>query len=300
MRKRNYTPLFFILPFFAFFLTFHLYPMLYTLFLSFTRYDGFRDPVSVGVNNYKSLIVNKYFWNSFINTWRIWGPNIALQLFMALFLANWLTNIRLKIKGVGFFRAIFYVPNIVTAASIALLFIVVLDWQHGILNQLLFGKAGEKYIRWLVIPARAQFFISLILSWQWFGVSMIFLMAGIQGIPSSFFEAAVIDGANERQIFFKITLPLLIPVFTYVVITSLIGGLQMFDIPYIMSKGPTVHGIGETEKALWTMIVYLYKTGFSFNRLGYASAISYLLFIITVFFAVIYLKITRTSFRSIE
>lgn len=300
MRKRNYRPLFFILPFFAFFLTFHLYPMLYTLFLSFTRYDGFRDPVSVGVNNYKSLIVNKYFWNSFINTWRIWGPNIALQLIIALFTANWLTNIRLKIKRVGLFRAVFYFPNIVTAASIALLFVVVLDWQHGALNQLLFGKAVEKYIQWLVIPTRAQFFISLIQTWQWFGVSMIFLMAGIQGIPSSFYEAAVVDGANERQIFFKITLPLLMPVLTYVIITSLIGGMQIFDIPYIVSIGPTIRGIGETEKALWTMVVYLYKTGFSYNRLGYASAISYMLFIITVSFAVIYLKVTRTSFRSIE
>jgi multiple sugar transport system permease protein len=272
--------------------------MLYTLFLSFTKYDGFKDPVLIGFKNYKSLMVNKYFWNSFINTWKIWLPNIILQLVIALFMANWLTNARLKIKKVGFFRAVFYFPNIVTAASIAVLFIVILDWQHGALNQILFGQEADKYIYWMVNPARTQFIISLIQTWMWFGVSMIILMAGIQGIPSTYYEAAVIDGATEGQIFFKITLPLLMPVLTYVVITSLIGGMQIFDIPFVISIGPGV--VGEVEKALSTMVVYLYNTGFRYNRMGYASSISYVLFIITVCFSVIYLRITKTSFGSVE
>jgi len=298
MAKKNYKNLLFVLPFFIFFLAFHLYPMLYTLFLSFTQYDGFKDPVLIGFNNYKNLIVNKYFWNSFINTWKIWLPNIILQLIIALFMANWLTNTRLKIKKVGFFRAVFYFPNLVTAASIAVLFIVILDWQHGSLNQILFGQETEKYIYWMVNPARTQFIVSLIQTWMWFGVSMIILMAGIQGIPSTYYEAAVIDGATEGQIFFKVTLPLLMPVLTYVVITSLIGGMQIFDIPFVISIGPGV--VGEVEKALSTMVVYLYNTGFRYNRMGYASAISYVLFIITVCFSVIYLRVTKTSFRSVE
>jgi len=168
MAKKNYKNLLFVLPFFIFFLAFHLYPMLYTLFLSFTQYDGFKDPVLIGFNNYKNLIVNKYFWNSFINTWKIWLPNIILQLIIALFMANWLTNTRLKIKKVGFFRAVFYFPNLVTAASIAVLFIVILDWQHGSLNQILFGQETEKYIYWMVNPARTQFIVSLIQTWMWF------------------------------------------------------------------------------------------------------------------------------------
>jgi len=298
MKKRNYKNLLFVLPFFVFFLAFHLYPMLYTLFLSFTKYDGFKDPVLIGFKNYKDLIVNKYFWNSFINTWKIWLPNIGLQLIIALFTANWLTNARLKIKNIGFFRAVFYFPNLVTAASIAVLFIVILDWQHGALNQILFKQETGKYIYWMVNPARTQFIISLIQTWMWFGVSMIILMAGIQSIPSTYYEAAVIDGATEGQIFFKITLPLLMPVLTYVVITSLIGGMQIFDIPFVVSIGPGV--VGEVEKALSTMVVYLYNTGFRYNRMGYASSISYMLFIITVCFSVIYLRITKTSFGSVE
>jgi len=272
--------------------------MLYTLFLSFTRYDGFKDPILIGFKNYKDLIVNKYFWNSFINTWKIWLPNIGLQLIIALFTANWLTNARLKIKNIGFFRAVFYFPNLVTAASIAVLFIVILDWQHGALNQILFKQETDKYIYWMVNPSRTQFIISLIQTWMWFGVSMIILMAGIQGIPLAYYEAAVIDGATEGQIFFKITLPLLMPVLTYVVITSLIGGMQIFDIPFVISIGPGV--VGEVEKALSTMVVYLYNTGFRYNRMGYASSISYMLFIITVCFSVIYLRITKTSFGSVE
>jgi len=298
MTKKNYKNLLFVLPFFTFFLAFHLYPMLYTLFLSFTRYDGFSAPVLVGLNNYKSLIVNKYFWSSFVNTWKIWLPNIILQLSIAFFMAYCLTSSRLKIKKIGFFRAVFYFPNLVTAASIALLFVVMLDWQHGALNQILFGEGTEKYIYWMVKPGRMQLMVSLIQTWMWFGVSMIILMAGIQGIPLTYYEAALVDGATEGQIFFKITLPLLMPVLTYVVITSLIGGMQIFDIPYVISIGPGVGG--EVERALSTMVVYLYNSGFRYNRMGYASAISYVLFIIIVCFSVIYLRITKTSLESVE
>jgi len=298
MTKKNYRNLLFVLPFFVFFLAFHLYPMLYTLFLSFTKYDGFMDPIFVGFNNYKSLIVNKHFWNSFINTWKIWLPFFILHLIIALLIANWLTNTRLKIKKVGFYRAVFYFPNLVTAASIALLFIVILDWQHGALNQILFGKETGKYIYWMVNPARAQFIISLIQTWRCFGSTTIILMAGIQGIPLTYYEAAVVDGATDRQIFFKITLPLLIPILTYITISGFIGGMQIFDVPFIISIGPGV--AGEIDKALSTNIVYLYNTAFKYNRMGYASSISYMLFILTICFSVIYLKITKTSFRSVE
>lgn len=298
MTKKNYRNLLFVLPFFVFFLAFHLYPMLYTLFLSFTKYDGFRDPIFVGFNNYKSLIVNKHFWNSFINTWKIWLPFFILHLIIALLIANWLTNTRLKIKNVGFYRAVFYFPNLVTAASIALLFIVILDWQHGALNQILFGKETGKYIYWMVNPARAQFIISLIQTWRVFGSTTIILMAGIQGIPLTYYEAAVVDGATDRQIFFKITLPLLIPVLTYVTISGFIGGMQIFDVPFIISIGPGV--AGEIDKALSTNVVYLYNTAFKYSRMGYASSISYVIFILTICFSVIYLKITKTSFRSVE
>jgi len=298
MTKKNYRNLLFVLPFFVFFLVFHFYPMLYTLFLSFTKYDRIKNPVLVGFQNYKNLIVDKYFWNSFINTWKIWLPNIILQLIIALLIANWLTNARLKIKKVGFFRAVFYFPNLITAASIALLFILILDWQHGALNQILFGQEIGKYIYWMVNPVRLQFIISLIQTWRCFGVTTIILMAGIQGIPLTYYEAAVVDGATERQIFFKITLPLLMPILTYIIITGIIGGMQIFDVPFVISIGAGV--VGEMDKALSTNVVYLYNTAFKYNRMGYASSISYMLFILTICFSVIYLKITKTSFRSVE
>jgi len=298
MTKKNYRNLLFVLPFFVFFLAFHLYPVLYTLFLSFTKYDGFKDPVLIGFQNYKNLIVDKYFWNAFFNTWKIWLPFFVLHFIIALLIANLLTNTRLKIKKVGFFRAVFYFPNLVTAASIALLFIVILDWQHGALNQILFGQETGKYIYWMVKPARTQFIVSLIQTWRCFGSTTIILMAGIQAIPLSYYEAAVVDGATERQIFFKITLPLLIPILTYVIITGLIGGMQIFDVPFVISISPGV--MGEMDKALSTNIVYLYNTAFKYSRMGYASSVSYVLFIFTICFSVIYLKISKTSFRGVE
>lgn len=297
LTRTNYRGLLFIAPFFIFYLIFNLYPIIHTLLLSFYHYDGYKEPVFIGIKNYLGLFVDKFFWQSFFNTWKIWFPNIIMQLVLALLFSVLFTNIRLKIKGVGFYRAVFYFPNLVTAASIALLFVVVLDWQHGALNQILFGSDSSKYINWMIKPWRARMVVSIIQTWMWFGHSMILLMAGLQGIPSTYYEAAQIDGAKESQIFFRITLPLLMPILTYVVITSLIGGMQIFDIPYVISITPGVAGTGEAERALVTMVTYVYNTAFKYNRLGYASAVSYLLFVIIALFSFIYLKIINIKFK---
>jgi len=318
--KRNYTGLLFILPFFIFYITFHLYPIIYTFFLSLTKWDGFADPEFIGFHHYARIFtelgarlagadkldIPGEFWLSFINTWRIWLPNITMQLVISLFLGVIFTNTRLKMRGVGFFRAIFYFPNLVTAASVGILALVLLDWQYGAINQILHGPSsnfpGGMYppeFHILMNPIRAQFVISIIQTWQWFGVTMILLMAGMQGIPKTYYEAADLDGASATQTFFKITLPLLMPVFTFVIITSLIGGMQIFDIPYVFLRG-TMQGQvgGETSRALTTMVYYMYAQAFGLSQpnFGYAAAVSYMLFILIAIFSIIYLKmITRVS-----
>jgi multiple sugar transport system permease protein len=166
------------------------------------------------------------------------------------------------------------------------LFGILLDWQHGSLNMVLM-KIGliSDPINWLAEPVTAQLSVSLILTWMWFGHSFIIVMAGVSGISTDYFEAAHIDGANRWQMFTKVTLPLLKPILLYIMITSLIGGLQLFDLPMLITDG-----IGSPDGSLNTMVLYLYNQAFKYNNYGYASAVAYGLFLITLIFSAVVFK----------
>lgn len=286
MKNQNYKGYYFIAPFFAIFLTFNIYPILLTFYYTFTHYEGYGTPEFIGLSNYVRIFSDSYFLEAFINTWKIWGLNFVLQLGIALFLAALFSDLRMKIKGLGFFRAIFYLPNLITISSVAILFNIMLDWHYGSINQLLlkFGLISEP-INWLSQPFTAQASVALILTWMWFGYTFIVLMAGVAGISIEYYEAALIDGANRWQTFIYITLPLLKPIMLYVMITSLIGGLQLFDLPMLLTDG-----LGQPEGSLNTMVLYLYNQAFRYNNYGYAATIAYILFIITVIFSGITFK----------
>ncbi|EOD00356.1 carbohydrate ABC transporter permease [Caldisalinibacter kiritimatiensis] len=287
MKSKNRYGYLFISPFFIVFSIFGIYPIILSLYMSFTDYTGIGSPFDanwVGISQYLRLIHDEYFLQAFFNTWKIWGVNIILQLSIALILAVIFSDIRLKLKGVSLFRGIFYLPNLMTVSSVALLFLFILDWQHGSLNMLLL-KLGliSKPVNWLGQPATAQLSVSLIQTWLWFGHTFIIVFAGIQGISKDYFEAAMIDGANRRQTFTKVTLPLLKPIMIYVVITSLIGGLQLFEIPFLVST----NGLGGPEGSLVTMVLYLYNQAFTYDNFGYAAAVAYGLFLIILAFSII-------------
>ncbi|OZM58065.1 ABC transporter [Lottiidibacillus patelloidae] len=286
MKKLDYKGYYFIAPFFLVFAIFSIYPILLTFYYTFTRYEGYGEPVFIGLENYARILTDTYFLEAFINTWKIWGFNFALQLGIALLLAALFSDLRFKVKGLGFFRAIFYLPNLITISSVAILFSIMLDWQYGSINQFLM-KLGiiNDPINWLNSPFTAQVSVSLILTWMWFGYTFIVLMAGVSGISKEYYEAALIDGANRWQTFIYITLPLLKPIMLYVLITSLIGGLQLFDLPMLLTDG-----LGSPEGSLNTMVLYLYNQAFKYNNYGYAATIAYALFLITVVFSVIIFK----------
>ncbi len=292
MRKNHYARYgyLFVLPFFAAFTVFWLYPVISTFITSLTDEDFTRAGRSfVGLRNYIYELTHVGFWRSFMNTWIIWIPNIVLQLGVALFLAVILTNIQLRVRAVGLFRAIFFFPNLVTVASIAVLAYAILDWQNGVLNQIVFGTgagAQDRYIFWLNNPISARIFISLMQTWMWFGYTMILFMAGIQAIPPSLFEAAIVDGASPTRTFRFVTFPLLKPVMIYVVITSLIGGLNIFDLPWIITRGR-----GGPDLSLTTTVVYLFNRAFRFYQLGAGAAVSYLLLVFTGLFSFVYLRL---------
>lgn len=266
----------FILPFLIVFIVFSIYPILRTLYLSFTDFSGYGEINFIGFQNYTRLVKDSIFWTALGNTVKIWSINIVFQLGLAFLLTIIFSDMKYKVKGLSIFRALFYLPNLIAATSVAFLFSALLDWKFGSLNQMLidFGIINTK-INWLGQPGTAVLVVSIIGSWMWFGNSFLVLMAGVQGISKDYYEAATIDGAGRWTIFGKITVPLLKPILLYVAITSLIGGLQMFDIPFLITDG-----IGSPSGALNTSVMYLYNTAFKYNNVGYAAAIAYGLFFI--------------------
>lgn len=278
----------FVAPFVIVFLIFCVYPVLRTLYLSFTDYQGFGEPVVIGFSNYVRVLTDKFFWRDLWNTVKIWGVNIVLQLGLAFLLTIVFSDIKYKMRGLSVFRALFYLPNLIAATSVAFLFKTLLDWKYGTVNQILTGSGlvGET-INWLGSTSTAPYVISVIGAWMWFGNSFIMLMAGVQGISKDYYEAAAIDGAGRWRVFVRITLPLLKPILLYVGITSLIGGLQMFDLPFLMCGGTVGNPSGSTQ----TVVMYLYKFGFETNQVGFASAIAYTLFVIILVVSIIQFKI---------
>ncbi len=281
----NNTAYLFILPFVIVFLVFSVYPVLRTLQLSFTDYKGFGDPNFLGLDNYKRALSDKFYWRSLGNTARIWSVNIIVQLGIAFLLTIVFSDMKYRMRGLGIFRALFYLPNLIAATSVAFLFKTLLDWKYGTLNQILYKlKLIKAPIDWLGQKTTAPLSVSMVSAWMWFGNSFIILMAGVQGIPKDYYEAATIDGAGRWKIFRSITLPLLKPILLYVAITSLIGGIQMFDIPFLINNGGAN---GNPGGSLQTVIMYLYKFGFVSYQVGYAASVAYLVFIIILITSII-------------
>ncbi|WP_090418476.1 carbohydrate ABC transporter permease [Pseudobutyrivibrio sp. YE44] len=291
MKNRNNAAYLFVLPFIIVFFIFNVYPVLRTLFLSFTEYKGYGDPAFIGIENYKRVVGDKFFWRALGNTIKMWSLNIVLQLGLAFLLTMVFSDIKYKITGLPVFRAVYYLPNLIAATSVAFLFKTLLDWKYGTFNQILLAVGViDQQVNWLGDTKTAWAVISVIQAWMWFGNSFIMLMAGVQGIPTDYFEAAAIDGAGRWTTFGKITLPLLRPILLYIAVTSLIGGLQLFDLPFLMSgaSGPSTQGApGGT---LQTVVMYLYKFGFETHQVGFASAIAYTLFIIILIVSVMEFK----------
>lgn len=286
----------FILPFLLTYLAFQLWPIIYTILLSFSDLKGLRaDFTLIGLENYKKLITDKYFWEAIQNTGIVWFFNFVPQLGIALLFALWFTDDTLKIKYKGIFRTIFYLPNLLSAASVAMLYRSLFAYPVGPVNSFLtslgfwstrVGENGQ------IIQEAFNFFrsvpmtrgiVSYIQWWLWTGSTLILLIAGIVGISPSIFESAMIDGANKTQRAWYITIPLLRPMMLYLLITSMIGGMQMFEIPFLLTDMR-----GGPDYKIRTMMVYFYNTAFQGgNNYAYGAAISVGIFIITLILAVI-------------
>lgn len=270
----------FSLPFVIAFLIFSLYPILYTAIIGFTDMKGLiPKPIHFLDNpfqNFKDLLFdNPSFRKSLINTGLLWVVNFIPQIALALLLTAWFTNRRLNIRGQGAFKVLLYMPNIITASTIAVLFSTLFAYPMGPVNSF-FQSMGwsDAPIYFLQNKTTARGIVAFIQFWMWYGNTMIVLVAGVMGINPALFESAAIDGANGIQTFFRITLPSLRTILLFTLITSMIGGLTMFDIPQLFLAG------GPDDSTLTTsMFIYgqAFKGSYMYNR---AAAASMMMFVI--------------------
>ena len=272
----------FSIPFVLTFLIFSLYPLIYTTVIGFTDLRGLmRTSIHIlddPLQNFKLILNNPTFQRSLSNTFVIWIMNFIPQLSLALLLTAWFTNRTLHVKGQGAFKILIYMPNIITAATIAILFYGLFGYPKGPVNDLLMkigfidGPINFHLRRW-----GARGIVAFIQFWMWYGHTMIILIAGVLGINPTLFEAAEIDGASATQIFFRITLPRLRTIILYTLVTNMIGGLQMFDISKLFL-------LGGPDNATITASVFIYNQAFSgsylYNRAAAASMIMFLIIMV--------------------
>lgn len=274
---------YFIIPFFVVYALCHLAPQLLTIGNSF--FENYKvglqhvGPNFVGLDNYIKLFtpdkagsidILKYAWNTIV----MWLMGAIPQIVIAMLLAIFFTSYRLKIKGQQFFKTVIYMPNLIMAAAFSMLFFTLFSGV-GPINQLLLSNGMAK-IDFFGSAISVRSLVALMNFLMWFGNTTILLMAGIMGIDQSMFEAANIDGASSTQTFFKVTLPLLKPIVIYTIITAMIGGLQMFDVPQVLTKGN-----GIPNRTTMTLVMYINNYLGTSKNYGMAGAVSVIVFIIT-------------------
>ena len=269
----------FLIPFVVVYLIFQLVPLISTIYNSF--FENYRSgltqigPNFVGLANYAKLFQDGDIWIYFKNTMIMWVMGFIPQILVSLLLAAWFSNPSLRLKGQRFFKTVIYLPNLIMASAFAMLFFTLFA-DGGPINAMLMQPGILKQAYSFFSHAwSARTLVAVLNFLMWFGNTTILLMAGMMGIDSSLYEAAEVDGATSSQIFRKITLPLLRPILIYVMITSLIGGMQMFDVPQILTNGT-----GDPMRSTMTLIMFLNKHLFSKNY-GMGGALSVFLFIIT-------------------
>ncbi len=281
----------FAIPFVLTFLIFTLYPIIYTFTIGFTDLRGagatelhfmFDDPFK----NFRDVLTSDTFQKALTNTVRIWVVNFIPQIAFALLFTAWFTDRRTKLKGQGIFKILFYLPNIITSATVAILFLALFGYPKGPANDVIQSLGMEK-INFTANATTVRGIVAFIQFWMWYGYTMIILISGVLGINPEIYEAAEIDGANDWQTFWQITIPNLRTILTYTLITSMIGGLNMYDMSKMFNNG-------NPNNSTLTTSVFIYNQAFAgsymYNR---AAAASMIMFVIIAFFSIIVFYLMR-------
>lgn len=275
----------FIIPFIVVYLLCTFLPQALTIYNSF--FENYRSglkqigPNFVGLKNYIKLFtpdkngtidILKYFWNTVV----LWICGAVPQITIALLLAVFFNSARLNLKGQGFFKSVIYMPNLIMASAFSMLFFTLFS-NVGPINQVIQQMGwSDTVIDFFSMKLTVRGMVSLMNFLMWFGNTTIVLMAGIMGIDQSLFESATLDGASAWKVFVKITLPLLKPILVYTIITAMIGGLQMFDVPQVLTNAK-----GMPDRTSFTMVMLLNNYLSGSRNFGMAGAVSVILFIIS-------------------
>ena len=293
-KKINYSKwgYIFILPFFAAFFIFSFIPLVDTIRYSFYEYyrSGIKEigPHFIGMDNYTSLLQSdmlKYAGNTLV----LWVIGFIPQIVIALLLASWFVDARLKIHAQQFFKVVIYLPNLIMASAFAMLFFTLFS-TNGPINSILMSMGlTDNAIDFMGSVFGTRSLVGLMNFLMWFGNTTIMLMAAIMGISPDIFEASELDGCNSTQRFFYITLPLIRPILAYTLITSIIGGLQMFDVPQILTNGQ-----GNPDRTSMTLIMFL-NSHLKSKNYGMAGALSVYLFIVSGILCFIVYRMTNDN-----
>lgn len=269
----------FLLPNILGFVIFILGPAVASLILSFYEWELFTPPKFVGLSNFTKMLSDKSFWQCLFNTFYFTAVKVPASVILSLILAVALNQ---KIKGVTIFRTIYFIPQVCSMVAIALVWRWIYNRDYGLLNVFL-SYLHLPTVDWLGSTKWAMPAIIIMSIWKQLGYNMVIFLAGLQGIPTSYYEAAKIDGATGFQLFRYITIPLLSPTTFFITTINLIASFQVFDQAYILTEG----GPGGSTM---TIVYYLYRNGFVYYKMGYASAIAWVLFVIILIITLIQWK----------
>ena len=282
----------FILPFFITYFIFSLIPLADTVRFSFFEYyrSGIKEvgPNFIGIENYVSLLKSDMLTYG-INTLILWIIGFIPQIVVALVLASWFTDTRLKIRHKQFFKVVIYLPNLIMASAFALLFFTLFSTSGPVNSILLSTGLIKAPIDFMGTVFGTRSLIGFMNFLMWFGNTTIMLIAAINGISMEIFEACDLDGCNNIHRFFYITLPMIRPILAYTLITSIIGGLQMFDVPQILTNGQ-----GNPDRTSMTLIMFL-NNHLKSKNYGMAGALSVYLFIISAILCFIVYRMTNDN-----
>lgn len=270
----------FLAPFFIGLLAFILGPVVAALAISFTEWDLIGSPSWVGITNYRDLAADPLFWTALKNTIYFTVVSVPVTLALALASAGLMNR---KLRGVNLLRAVYFFPVTASIVAVSLLWAWMYTPEYGILNYTL-SQVGLPKLNWLVNPRLAMLSVILMSVWRSLGFNIVVFLAGLQSVSKELYEAAELDGANEWNRFWQITVPMLTPTIFFAAVMALIASFQVFEQTFIMTQG------GPGNSTL-TLVYYIFQNGFTWLRMGYASAISFVLFAILLAITVVQVRL---------
>ncbi len=283
-RKSDRNGYWFILPYLLYLLAFVAYPLVFSFILMFNRWNIVTPMHYIGLGNFDRMVQDPLFYRSMLNTLVFLAIHIPLQIGVALGLSL-LLNSRIRFRGI--FRAIYFLPVVVSGVVVTILWQQLYSYDNGILNRFLI-MLGLGRVPWVVDPSYAMPSIAIMATWKNVGIYIVLFLVGLQGIPRELYESASLDGADARQQFWRITLPMLNPTVIVIVVLSTIGGFSLFIEPYVLTGG------GPLQSTL-SAVLYIYNQAFYFGHMGYAAALGFVFALVILCVVLIQRKVIETE-----